>query len=207
MSSPNGTVGRGFWLRWVIASSVGSGAGVLLWVAVGSALEAMGMGRQGSAGAALLAGTAGAAFGIPFGAGQWLVLRRHVEYAGRWVWASAVGYAVVFLLGNTFLPGGEAVNLDPAPQVLLGAALGAAVAVPASLLQWLVVLRRQFPGAVWWIPASVLSWAVGFAISFALRLWLGELTFIAGPVVSIALSGLVIVRLLQRRNALAEDIR
>jgi hypothetical protein len=113
------------------------------------------------------------------------------------VLATAEGYAVVFVLGTTLIPGGEAVELGPATQIAFGAVLGAAAAIPPGLLQWLLVLRRQLPGAGWWIPASAVSWAVGFAISFALRLWLGELTFIAGPAVAIGLTGFALLRLLQ----------
>ena len=187
-----------FWIRWVIASGVGIGAGVLLWLAAGGAMDALGIVGQTVWARALQAGAVGVAFGTPFGVGQWLVLRRQVEHAGRWVLATAIGYALVFVLGAVLIPDGEGLALAPAAQIALGTMLGAAVAVPAALLQWLFVLRRQFPGAGWWISGSLFSWAIGFAISFALRLWLGELTFTAGPVIAIGVSGLVLVRLLQR---------
>jgi hypothetical protein len=122
-----------------------------------------------------------------------------VEHAGRWVLAAAIGYAAVFVMGATLIPDGEGLDLAPAATIALGALIGAAATVPAALLQWLFVLRRQVAGAGWWIAGSLFSWAIGFAISFALRLWLGELTFTAGPVIAIGLSGLVLVRLLQRR--------
>jgi hypothetical protein len=188
-----------FWIRWVIASTAGIGAGVLLWLAAGAAMDALGMVGQTVWARALQGGAVGAAFGTPFGVGQWLVLRRQVEHAGRWVLAAAIGYAAVFVMGATLIPDGAAVDLAPAAQIALGTMLGAAVAIPAALLQWLFVLRRQVAGAGWWIAGSLFSWAIGFAISFALRLWLGELTFTAGPVIAIGLSGLVLVRLLQRR--------
>jgi hypothetical protein len=192
-------IGSSFWIRWVIASTVGIGAGVLLWLAAGGAMDALGIVGQTVWARALQGGAVGAAFGTPFGVGQWLVLRRGVEHSGRWITATAIGYAIVFVLGAILVPDGEGLDLAPAATIALGALIGAAVAVPAALLQWLFVLRRQFPGAGWWIPGSVFSWAIGFAISFALRLWLGELSFTAGPVVAIGLSGLVLVRLLQRR--------
>jgi hypothetical protein len=196
---PPKSIGWRFWIRWVIASGVGIGAGVLLWLAAGAAMEALGMIGQSGWAQALQAGLVGAAFGTAFGIGQWLVLRRQTEHSGRWVLATAIGYTAVFVLGATLIPDGEAVDLTPAAQIAFGAMLGAAIGVPAALLQWLFVLRRKVPGAGWWIPGSAISWAIGFAISFALRLWLGEMTFVAGPVVAIGLSGLVLVRLLQRR--------
>jgi len=184
----------------VIASTTGIGAGVLLWLAAGGAMDALGIVGQTVWARALQGGAVGAAFGTPFGVGQWLVLRRQVEHAGRWVLATALGYVVVFALGAILVPDGEGLDLAPAATIALGALIGAAATVPAALLQWLFVLRRQVAGAGWWIPGSLFSWAIGFAISFALRLWLGELTFTAGPVVAIGLSGLVLVRLLQRRT-------
>jgi len=186
-----------FWIRWVIASGVGIGAGVLLWLAAGGAMDALGIVGESGWAQALQGGVVGAAFGTPFGLGQWLVFRRQIVHAGRWVSATAIGYATVFMLGATLIPD-RAVDWAPAAQIALGAVLGAAVAFPPSLLQWRLVLRRQVPGAGWWIAGSAFSWAVGFATSFALRLWLGELTFTAGPVIAIGLSGLVLVRLIQR---------
>lgn len=200
-------VGRDFWIRWVIASGAGSGAGVLLWVAIGGVMEAIGIDGQDAMPVAFQAVIVGAAFGTPFGIAQWLALRRQVERAGKWVLATALGYAAVFLLGALLIPGGDAANLAPVLQVALGALLGALVTVPVSGLQWLLVLRSQVPQAALWIPASAASWAIGFAISFALRLWLGELTFVAGPVVAIGLSGLVMVQLLRRAHALPEVTR
>jgi hypothetical protein len=198
VNTSQGQLGRRFWIRWVIASTAGIGAGVLLWLGAGGAMDALGIVGESGWAQALQGGVVGAAFGTPFGLGQWLVLRRQIEHAGRWVLATAVGYAVVFVLGASLVPDGEAIDLAPAAQIAFGAMLGAAVAFPPSLLQWVLVLRRQVPGAGWWIAGSGFSWAVGFAISFALRLWLGELTFTAGPVVAIGLSGLVLVRLIQR---------
>jgi hypothetical protein len=115
------------------------------------------------------------------------------------VLATTFGYSVVFLLGTLFSPQGGTIELEPGQQVLLGTVLGAAVAVPAAVLQWLLVLRKHTPKGGAWILASVVSWALGFAISFALELTLGELTFIFGPVVAVTLSGLAMIWLLRQR--------
>ena len=189
----------GFWLRWLIASVIGLGMGVLLWLGVGMGMEVVGIGSQGMVSRVLLPGLVGATFGTPFGIAQWIVLRRYLRRAGWWVLATALGYVIVFLLGASFFPQGDTIELEPGQQVLLGTVLGAVVAVPAALLQWLLVLWRQSPKAGWWILISVASWALGFAISFALRLILGGLTFIAGPVVALVLGGLGMVWLLRHR--------
>jgi hypothetical protein len=191
--------GWGFWLRWIIASIVGSGIGVLLWLGIGAGMEAAGIGSQGMVSRVLLPGLVGATFGTPFGIAQWIVLRRYLRRAGWWVLATALGYVIVFLLGASFFPQGDTIELEPGQQVLLGTVLGAAVAVPAAVLQWLLVLRNYTLKGGAWILASVVSWALGFAISFALELTLGELTFIFGPVVAVALSGLAMIWLLRHR--------
>ena len=190
-------VGRSFWLRWVVASVIGSGVGVVSWVSVGTAAEALGLASQKGVSMAVIPGLVGAAFGAPFGIAQWIVLRRHLRLAGRWVTASTLGYAAVFLLGTLFFSGEGAADLPPGRQVLLGALLGAAGAVPPAVLQWLLVLRSQLTRAGIWITASVLSWALGFAMSFLLRLVLGDPSFVLGPIVAVALSGIVMVWLLR----------
>lgn len=193
-------IGWRFWLWWMVASVVGSGAGVLLWLASGIVLEAAGVNIDSprTVFGALFPGVVGAAFGTPFGIAQWLVLRRQVGRAGWWVLATSLGYVVVFLLGTSLFPRGNALELGFAEQVLLGTVLGAMVSVPGGILQWLMVLRRQVAQAGWWVLASVVSWAVGFAISFALRVTLGGLFFVAGVVVALALTGLAMVWLLRR---------
>ena len=199
MKSDREHVGWAFWLKWMIASALGSAAGVIFWLALGAALEGVGLESDSPSIVArtLIPGVVGAAFGTPFGIAQWLVLRGRGRRAGRWGLATALGYVVVFLFGATAFPQGASVELSAPQQILLGAVLGAAVALPPSILQWLLVLRRQIIKAGWWVLASAASWAFGFAISFAPRLAFGELTFIAGPVTALALTGLAMVRLLR----------
>jgi hypothetical protein len=172
---------------------------VILWLGVGTGMEVVGIVSQGMVSKVLLPSVVGAAFGTPFGIAQWIVLRRYIRRAGWWVLATTLGYIVVFLLGALFSPQDGTIELEPGQQVLLGIVLGAAVAVPGAVLQWLLVLRNHTPKGGVWILASVLSWAFGFAISFALELTLGELTFIFGPVVAVALSGLAMIWLLRQR--------
>ena len=72
-------VGWGFWLRWLIASVIGLGMGVLLWLGVGTGMEVVGIGSQGMVSRVLLPGLVGATFGTPFGIAQWIVLRRYLR--------------------------------------------------------------------------------------------------------------------------------
>jgi len=197
MEEERPVVGRSFWFRWLAASAVGSGVGVVSWVSVGTAAEALGLTPQNGISSVVIPGLVGAAFGAPFGFAQWIILRRHLRLAARWVTASAVGYAAVFLLGGLFFSGEGAADLPAGRQVLLGGLLGAAVAVPPAVLQWLMVLRSQLPKAGAWIAACVLSWALGFALSFLLRLTVGDPSFVLGPPLAVGLSGVVLVWLLR----------
>jgi len=184
----------------MVASAVGSGAGVLSWVALGTRLEAAGV-RVDTLGkgldALVVPGVIGAAFGTPFGLAQWLALRRELGRAGWWVLATGLGYMAVFLVGSSFFTGENVTELGLGKQVLLGGALGAKVAVPSSILQWLLVLRGRVDRTGWWIVASILSWAAGFAISFALWVARGGSFFVIGLVVPLALTGLAMVWLLR----------
>jgi hypothetical protein len=86
-------------------------------------------------------------------------------------------------------------------QLALGTIAGGLVALPVSVLQWLLVLRSQLPRAGTWIVASVISLAVGFAVSFGLSLTVGGLSFVAGPVVAAAVGGIAMAWLLRQRHS------
>jgi hypothetical protein len=171
-------------------SAFGAGIGVLLWVALGTILEAVGLDQT----SLVLPFLVGAAFGAPFGTGQWLALRGRLAGAARWILATALGFALVFPSG-TLLPQGAA-ELPGELQIVVGLVLGAAVALPPSILQWLLVLRGKVAGSGWWILASVLAWAIAFAISFGLGLVFGGVTFVAGPLTAFALTGMAMFRLI-----------
>jgi hypothetical protein len=132
-------VGWGFWLWWVLASTVG-------WAAAGP-VAALGLYRD-----IVVAGYVGVAVGgIVAGVLQWLVLRRRVARAGGWVLASIVASAVV----GVVVFGVGVVNADVG--WIGGAGLfGTAVGV----LQWLI-LRQQVARAGWWVLASTVGWVAG----------------------------------------------
>ena len=77
-------VGWGFWLWWVLASTVG----IIVSLIVGLILSAASSNLLETA---MLFAATGASVGIA----QWLVLRKRVSRAGWWVLASTVGFAVV----------------------------------------------------------------------------------------------------------------
>jgi hypothetical protein len=143
--APQRGPGWRLWFLWLMAGAVGWGLGVE-WGALGSLKTLL------SSPNIIVTGYLGVAMGgILAGVLQWLVLRRHVVRAGRWVLASlgaaAVVGVVVFGIGT--------VNADVGWVV--GAALYGTV---VGVLQWLV-LRRQVARARWWVLASTVGWLVG----------------------------------------------
>ena len=138
-AEPRRKPGWGFWLLWVLASSVGLAVGDAVVRAVGGAVS-------------------GAVFGAVAGVAQWLLLRRQVRRAGWWILASTVGLAVGLAVVNAVV---GAVS-GAVPSDVVGAVVGAV----SGVAQWLI-LRRQVRRAGWWILASTVGWAVGLAVGGA----------------------------------------
>ena len=104
-------VGWGFWLGWVLASTVGlavglaAGAALLTIIAFSTLVGGSGIDPLTSA-------MEGALLGASVGIAQWLVLRRKVSRAGWWVLASTVGAVLlVTVVGYGAITGGVMVWL------------------------------------------------------------------------------------------------
>jgi hypothetical protein len=117
-----------FWFLWIMATAWG-------WL-LGRILSGY-----------LLAGIALLAAGIGIGVLQWLVLKQRVNWARRWILATAAGWAVGWAIAFAFIPA----ELGFVNGFVLGAATGTA--------QWLV-LRREVHWAGWWIVVSTLAWTI-----------------------------------------------
>lgn len=148
----------GWWIPatiggWSIAGAV-SGA---LSGAIGGAVTTIG-GDIGPIGFIIVAVVGILAVGFLPGAFQWLVLRRQVEGAGRWVSATAAGFALAGVAGFTVVRGGLVMVglLRPedfpsaAAFVAFGAVMGPVYgAVTGNVLARLLRLApRETPGAV-----------------------------------------------------------
>jgi NAD(P)-dependent dehydrogenase (short-subunit alcohol dehydrogenase family) len=90
----------------------------------------------------LMAALAGAGAGLCFGAAQWVILRRHAERAGRWIWihvpAWALAMAAIFLgasLPAAGSPGWFVAAAGVGGGVLGGLLLGAVTGLVARDLQ------------------------------------------------------------------------
>ena len=146
MNTERARVGWGFWLWWVLASTVG--------LAVG--LGAVGLAVGGAVGGAVALGLALAvavvfaapSVGIALGIAQWLVLRRQVSRAGWWVLASTVGLVVGPAAGfGLVLTSGRSMEMSFILALavggtvgLVGGAVGGAVygAITGSVMVWLL---------------------------------------------------------------------
>ncbi|MBI4328962.1 MAG: hypothetical protein HY685_03745 [Chloroflexi bacterium] len=193
------SLGRAFWLQWVVASAIalpiGSSIGGLVGEGGGGIRETLGFAIVGA-----LVGTA-----------QWAVLRRHAHKVNWYVLATVAGYSVVGLLAATmgWVVGGETGwGLVGAKGVAVRFAVGGTVAgivVGAwlgfvnGLSQWLSLRHHVSP---WFVGASMLSEAAGGAASFTLGLMVGTTrgdvlraaeVFVGGGALAGALTGLALV--------------
>jgi hypothetical protein len=165
----------GFWLLWVLASTVGLYSGGIVGFIGGYAVEAI---LPNYVGVALLAGV-GAGVGIC----QWLVLRRRVSRAGWWVLASILGLAVAAFVSTAVALAGGYSAISENLVVGVGGAM-------AGIMQWFV-LRRRVSRAGWWVLASTVGWAVSAAV-------LGPAKVPGGGVGLGAVTGLALIWLLRQ---------
>ncbi len=174
---------RSVWLRWVIATAIGS----IIGGAMSGAVVFGGETRFADVtspmiGVIAMASTDVVAFGLygaVIGIAQWLALRRAIARSGWWVAATTGGWAIAGIvsgaLSGTF--GGRLTGVGPD-----AGSIGVAVSVAGSIaalfflpgtLQWLV-LRRQARRAGWWVLAYAGGFLVAVAVSFPVMLIVGR---------------------------------
>jgi len=158
-------IGWGFWLLWVLASTVGWLFGFFVGSVGGYAVMEI-------LPSYALVAWGGVAEGAGVGIFQWLVLRRRVSRAGWWVLASILGLAGGAVVGTTAvaLAGGDPTTWGVVGGWVVGGAM-------AGLMQWFV-LRRQVSRAGCWVLASTVGWAVS-TVSMAYGVGLGAVTGLA----------------------------
>jgi serine/threonine-protein kinase len=149
-------VGLGFWLLWILASTVGYAVGyaMAIFLALIVSLEFPAVGY--AAGSVF-----GAVIGASVGTAQWLILRRQVSWAGPWVLASTV-------VGAVYMVVVEAVPVSMY-EAVVGAGGLAVLGASVGIAQWLI-LRRQVSRAGWWVLAS----ALGLAVPVSEAVWGAE---------------------------------
>lgn len=131
---------------WIVATAAGA---ALAW-AIGMSLGTLvGVEEEPPfAVVIVLAALLGGGLGALLGAGQWLVLRRHVRRSGRWVLANALGWTagmVVAFGGSALVGEGVPVGVIALVGALTGAAmaLAPAVATGRALLAFAEDGRRR----------------------------------------------------------------
>jgi hypothetical protein len=143
---------RGFWLKWVLASTVGWFVGFIMMFIIGL-LMAESFDIEWLTDLVM-----GIMFGIGVGILQWLVLRRRIAGTGWWVLGSAAAGAVISQgnLASYY----ESLSFGTLLRYTVVVSLGGAV---AGIFQWLV-LRGKVSRAGWWVLASTVGWALGIAL-------------------------------------------
>jgi hypothetical protein len=208
MSAEHANVGRGLWLRWVLANIVGWAVG---WTLFGIFAESLEQFNQIGHPVGWIVG------GAVVGALQWRVLWRQIDLTAWSILVGSVGLTAGFILGY-------ALGGPPFDFVLAFAMVGLLI----GIVHW-QALRRHVDRAGWWVLASSVGFAVGGAVAIALLIGMGDpmiavlsevvsnafgggaigealasaavLTVLGavGGVVGGAMSGIVLVRLLEQR--------
>jgi hypothetical protein len=184
MNHASKRAGRGFWLLWVAASTVGFALGS---IAHGNSGKLLTDATPAVIATIVTVGLYPLIATLP-GFLHWLILRRWFPHAGWWVLASGAGSLVGYYVmgrglgvadtqeGTTF-----ARFAVPASMAIAGAAVGT--------LQWLV-LRRWVPSAGWWVLVSSLSW-VAAEYAYLKLTRASDVHLLLGAAVSGALSGAI----------------
>ena len=188
MTVERNRIGWGFWLQWVLASTVGIFVGFI----VGFPLSLL---TSDVLGEPLGYSFGGIVIGIGVGVLQWLVLRRRISGMGWWVLTSAAGGLI---LPAAFEGLSQSLESYGLPLGWTGVvALGGAV---TGTLQWLV-LRGQVSRAGWWVLASTVGWGLGMTAAIAFSWGVGDSDFralvVTGAVLG-AVTGGVLVWLLRQ---------
>jgi hypothetical protein len=146
------SVGRAFWLRWVLVNITGVFVGIaLMFAGVGVLLDET---PQAVFGAGL-----GAVFGTTLGIGQWLVLRRYLDGIGAWVpltIVSWIGFWAMNIAGA--FPEGEGLPGKTVEGIWHGLVFGALVGVAQS-----IALRGRVNGAGRWAIINGVCWSLSAA--------------------------------------------
>lgn len=176
-------VGWGFWLQWVLASTVGMFVGFILGFLVTAGIpEVLGKWFGFS--------VFGIVLGLAVGVLQWSILRRRVSLTGWWVLATAVGGLGIFQAGLIF---GFSAFIGPYKSLVafLGwigiASLGGLV---TGALQWLV-LRGKVSRSGWWVLASTVGWALSATVTRAIPWGVDDKDAMFGMVVAGVVWGMV----------------
>lgn len=191
----------GFWWRWTFACGFGEFLGIGAAAGIGLAYFLLAGEPETVAGQVwlmALAVIAGIIEGLITGFLQWSVLRQQFEdmRAGRWLFFTAFGAAVAWVLGMlypTFFAGSGGLEAEEPSLILMcfiAGGLGMVLGAVFGFFQWLE-MRRHTLGAGWWIIANMVAWLFGMVVIFIGASIPGEETAIGTVILIGAASGLV----------------
>jgi hypothetical protein len=166
--------GLAWWLRWVVATAIGTIAAFAGFVAI-----FMVIGEPGD----LLFPVLMVGVGGIVGAFQQRFLRQVVSGATRWALATGVGVGLTMAVGVAL---GERTGL--AGTTLMGVVDGATGGAIIGTLQWRV-LRPWVSGARWWVPASIAGWALAGGAANAVGYFVDGLDIVVLFVVAAGATG------------------
>jgi hypothetical protein len=179
----------GLWLRW-LPTFIGFIAGGALATAVSGSVTSV---------PAALAG--GALAGAVIGAGQWLALRGRLPKIELWIPATALGQAVGLAAGAALV----GYRTDLQSLVIQGAVTGLGIGILQGL-----VLRPHVTSWYWWAIAMPPLWALGWVVTTAAGIGVGQqfTNFgLFGAISVTALSGLLLVQMLPSRQPIDEVVQ
>ena len=154
MNTNQNDVGKGFYLQWVLVSTIGFCVGSI----VGLITPLFANISRPVAFGILFA----MVFGAVGGLAQWLVLRGQIPEIGLWAPATALGCTIAAAIVATIVASlGEQVVSNFNFFVLFAAGYG----VTGGLLQSLI-LRKQGVSVGWWLAATFLGSLLGSALNY-----------------------------------------
>lgn len=170
-------INRSFLLWWVLANVVALPALLVpynlgMFLAMGATIAADGA-SVGSVvyiiGFVILL-LCGALIGGWFGFLQWLVLRKYISQAGKWIAASSIGLAIgtpLSWLAYGLLLSSPIVNRPDGVYFSFGyayIAFGIVLGLAIGISQWFI-LRRQNPQAGWWMLILPICFTSGISVA------------------------------------------
>ena len=173
-------LGRGLWVRWVLANVVGFAVGGAIGGNIARAMGQPQYGVEQTTEAVLTAtrisGAALAVWGAAIGAAQWLVIRRELRLASWWIPATSAGWALAGVIAGilTGLMGGAVTGVGRdvgAWGFVVAAAVGIlALGFLPVTFQW-VILRRQVEGARRWLLGAAGAFIVAAGLAAGIVRW------------------------------------
>jgi hypothetical protein len=183
-----------FWILWLIASSVGTAAGIaIIFWGIAPLIN-----KLPQIGSILFDSIIGVVLGAFAGTAQWFILRKYIVRVTWWPVITSFGWVLFWVLESSSIlskllgeRGGIAFVADALHFTFLGFLVG--------VLQWLLLRKKVF-AADWWILASVVGTTFGAVVADSIALALGgdsPLDFLTGSIIWTLITGICMMWLMR----------